>query len=513
MSGKPVAAKAVSWGNPAPTAARNRPGPRVAEPHGFWTTPLSPPWRFATSCFASGVVHCTLIIVLALIWLPRKDEVRHVILASTATSRPPAPIERLHVAPPPPTLEMRSSAANESAAKLVEQLVKQPVAEQTQVKQSPTTRSEQPPTSAETKTMLTGIGSSYGLLDGRDAQLKGILLSEGGTKESEEAVLRGLRWLAAHQRGDGSWHFNHVLGGGCQECSHPGTHTSTSAATGMALLAFLGAGNTHRQGEFQETVRKGLAYLKTRIVATPQGGDLRDGTNLYPQAIATLAFCEAYALTRDRELDEPCRNAIEFIVNAQDKLGGGWRYYPGQEGDTSVTGWIVPALKSGQLTYMPIPTTTWTGAWKFLDGVQDDSGAAYGYLGPERNNATMTAIGLLCRMYGGWPRRHPSLIRGVRTLSRKGPHPTDLYFDYYAAQVLRHYGGEEWIAWNERLREHLIRTQVRTGHEAGSWYFPDPHGDQGGRHYNTAMAVLTLEVYYRYLPIYGIRALGENFGK
>jgi hypothetical protein len=143
--------------------------------------------------------------------------------------------------------------------------------------------------------------------------------------------------------------------------------------------------------------------------------------------------------------------------------------------------------------------------------VQDDSGATYGYQGPSRDEPTMTAIGLLCRMYGGWPRRHPSLMRGVRIISRKGPSPGDMYYNYYAAQVLRHYGGEDWIAWNEKMREQLIRTQSREGHESGSWYFADKHGDQGGRIYNTAMAILTLEVYYRYLPIYGAAALGEEF--
>ena len=60
-------------------------------------------------------------------------------------------------------------------------------------------------------------------------------------------------------------------------------------------------------------------------------------------------------LRMDRGLDTACREAVTFIVNAQDKNGGGWRYYPGQAGDTTVTGWMLMALKSGQLSYMPIP--------------------------------------------------------------------------------------------------------------------------------------------------------------
>jgi hypothetical protein len=135
-------------------------------------------------------------------------------------------------------------------------------------------------------------------------------------------------------------------------------------------------------------------------------------------------------------------------VNAQDKNGGGWRYFPGQVGDTTVTGWMLMALKSGQLTYVPVSPEVWTGAKRYLDFVQDDGGAAYGYQAPSKQDATMTAIGLLCRMYAGWPRSQAALARGVRMLSKRGPSEHDLYYDYYATQVLRHYGGPEWTDWN-----------------------------------------------------------------
>jgi hypothetical protein len=61
------------------------------------------------------------------------------------------------------------------------------------------------------------------------------------------------------------------------------------------------------------------------------------------------------------------------------------------------------------------------------------------------------------------------------------------------------------------MREQLIRTQAQIGHESGSWHFDDQHGNVGGRLYNTAMAVMTLEVYYRYMPLYGDRAVSESF--
>ena len=84
-----------------------------------------------------------------------------------------------------------------------------------------------------------------------------------------------------------------------------------------------------------------------------------------------------------------------------------------------------------------------------------------------------------------------------------------MYYNYYATQVLRHWGGEEWEQWNPKMREYLIATQSNRGHEAGSWYFSGGRGDSGGRLYNTGMAVMTLEVYYRYMPLYQQKAFAN----
>jgi len=82
-----------------------------------------------------------------------------------------------------------------------------------------------------------------------------------------------------------------------------------------------------------------------------------------------------------------------------------------------------------------------------------------------------------------------------------------MYYNYYATQVLHHWQGPEWKRWNVQMRDHLIATQAGRGHESGSWYFSGGRGDVGGRLYNTAMAVMTLEVYYRYMPLYRREAI------
>jgi len=181
--------------------------------------------------------------------------------------------------------------------------------------------------------------------------------------------------------------------------------------------------------------------------------------------------------------------------------GGGWRYTPGQKGDTSVVGWQVMALASGKSAGLPVPAQTLIGVRRFLNQVTPDEGVTYGYDKPSTKPST-TAIGLLCQMYLGWNREHPSLASGVEYLGKRGPDRGNMYYNYYATQVMHHWGGEEWKKWNDVMREQLVTTQIKKGHGSGSWNVADSHGGAGGRLYMTCLATMTLEVYYRHLPLY-----------
>lgn len=291
----------------------------------------------------------------------------------------------------------------------------------------------------------------------------------------------------------------------------------------MALLPFLGAGQTHTEGTYKDVVRRGLYFLTTQMRIKNEGGrqagDLSQaGGNMYAHGLSAIVLCEAYAMTQDRTLLGPAQLALNHIVYAQDPIGGGWRYAPRQPGDTSVVGWQLMALKSGHMAYLAVPPATVQGAIKFLDSVQADGGARYGYTGPGQGAAT-TAVGLLCRMYLGWKQDHPALKRGIEYLSRSGPHPTNMYYNYYATQVMRQYCGEPgspdhelWEKWNVKMRDQLVNSQEKNGHAKGSWFFPEGHSaERGGRVYSTSMATMTLEVYYRYMPIYGQQATADDF--
>jgi len=330
-------------------------------------------------------------------------------------------------------------------------------------------------------------------------------MQRGATQASENAVERGLRWLAAHQMSNGGWDFDHRKGNCPGLCRNPGSHASTTAATSLALLAFLGAGYTHQDGPYRDTVHRGFYYLLSRGVKASRGMEFMEGT-MYGHGLATIAISEAYAMTGDPLLKQYAQEAIDFIVYAQDKKGGGWRYLPGQPGDTTVTGWQLMALRSGQMAGLNVPSPSLVLAWKFLDSVQGEQGAVYGYMDPTPRRST-TAIGLLCRMYLGWRPEHPALRRGIGYVDQWTPAPEDMYYNYYATQLIHHWGGTEWKRWNPAMRDYLVRTQASQGHEAGSWYFDGQHTRPGGRLFSTTAAIMTLEVYYRYLPLYDTQAV------
>ena len=354
------------------------------------------------------------------------------------------------------------------------------------------------------------VGTSTGggaALVARDPRIRvEVVKREGGTTLTEAAVSRGLRWLDKHKNPEGSWslhRFNHSPG--CS-CSKPGVNSDT-AGTSLALLPFLGAGQTHLVGRYRETVSSGLRWL---LQQQREDGDLRSNpgktSGMYAHGQATIVLCEAYLMTGDEKLRDPAQRALNFIVKAQHPAGG-WRYHPGQAGDTSVVGWQVMALQSGRAAKLEVPDVTMELASHYLDSASSHSGAQYAYQPGHGPRAAMTAEGLLCRMYLGWKADDPGLRDGVEFLRRNhlpNVNQPNIYYWYYGTQTFHHYGGTAWKEWNTSMREILVNSQEKRGHRAGSWdVWPgDSHAKGGGRLYVTALATCVLEVYYRHLPIF-----------
>ncbi len=336
-----------------------------------------------------------------------------------------------------------------------------------------------------------------------------MLMKYGGTAGSESAVSRALEWLAGRQRPDGSWDFADV-----GPCSSPGKISNPIGGTAYALLPFLAAGNTHKVGQWKLQVQAGLQYLTRVGISVPAGYDLRGVLNqrdddpepnyaYYVQGAAVLALCEAYGMTGDRQLRPVCEAAVRFLVNSQDPRGGGWRYVPQQAGSTSCTAIQVMALKAAEKAGIAIPDAVWRGVGLYLDSVAVDGEGRYGYEVQKRTyEGSVTAMALLSRMYLGCQRDEKDLRKGVMLLDKKGPYD-NLYYCYFATQVLRNWGGEPWERWNGRLRDDLVSWQEQSGDAAGSWAPRDrsDYSVSGGRLLTTCLATLTLEVYYRYQPL------------
>lgn len=324
-----------------------------------------------------------------------------------------------------------------------------------------------------------------------------MVKKEGGTTLTEAAVARALRWLARQQESPGHWQLN-------------AGNRSDTAATSLALLPFLGAGQSHLVGRYRQTVSGGLGFL---VRIQKEDGDLRHNsagnTGMYAHGQSAIVLCEAFMLSGDESLRLPAQKAIDFIVDAQ-YPDGGWKYTPNRDGgarrgDTSVMGWQLMALQSARAAGLKVPTATFERASHYLDGVSYEHGSQYAYARGNRPTHVMTAEALLCRMYMGWTLDDPGLKTGIRWLAENHPPrraQTNFYYWYYATQAFHHYGGSLWNRWNLEMRDILVQTQEKSGANAGSWTPQGGHAGSGGRVYVTSFAACNLEVYYRHLPIF-----------
>jgi hypothetical protein len=388
-----------------------------------------------------------------------------------------------------------------------------------------------PAIAADPETPLLRRGSVGGRLTPESKQA--LLDFYGGTPESEAAVMRGLKWLAEHQQADGSWSLKEygkgIAGCDCQGAKETGADDCLTAGTAFGVLPFLGAGVTHNRAPshppelaaYQKVVEQGLMFLARNQTRGKDKNDKKDGFlggSMYAHTLGTIALCEAYGLAADDRtkpsLKISAQLAIKYLLNAQHEAGGGWRYGPGQAGDMSVTGWVFLAIRTAQLTGIDVLKPPLVRAGRFVDscavGPPEAKNSRYAYTPGQPEKLALTAAGLLTRQYLGWRRDEPDLIAGAQYLMKSLPPESGtnvgaLYYYYYATQVLHHLEGPDFDLWNHRMREHLIRTQQLTGHRTGSWN-PEgaDHGGRGGRMYSTAMALLTLQVYYRHLPMYRV---------
>ncbi|HEX3999305.1 MAG TPA: prenyltransferase/squalene oxidase repeat-containing protein [Pirellulales bacterium] len=343
-----------------------------------------------------------------------------------------------------------------------------------------------------------------------------LLKQFGGTRATERAAAAALYWLAKHQMPDGSWSLEKFQKM-CTDksCTGVGSIESLSAATGLGLLPFLAAGQTQAtNGPFQRKVAAGVYWLLNH---QKRDGDLSAdaASQMYSHAIATIALCEDYGMTKDKPVGVAAQMAVNFIVAAQNQKTGGWRYHPGEEGDTSVLGWQMQALHAAQEAGLTVKPAALDGAKNFLASCQPAEHVGWFCYQPEAGaTPPMTAVGLLASQDLKMDRTDPVILGGSALLLANQPQAENrnIYYWYYATQALHNLAGKEseftsnknWDTWNRKIRKLLVETQAREGCAAGSWDPDKPNkdawGPYGGRIMQTSLSCLTLEIYYRHLP-------------
>ncbi|WP_231742822.1 prenyltransferase/squalene oxidase repeat-containing protein [Stieleria varia] len=446
-------------------------------------TRSAPPW------LVSMVVHLLALLILALVTTPAGQGITRIML-EFGTSETPAPALDLEVFSVDTEI-----TTNQMTEQTEDSLVDAPVPE---IFENVETLEMSPIDKVEIGE--TSLKVSKPMFNGRTGAMKNALLAVyGGTKETQDAVQLGLQWLKRQQRSNGSWSMRGPYSDG-------GFTENQTAATAMALLAFLGDGNTHKSGPYAGVVDKGVKFLLSQQDRNGfMAANARDHERMYAQAQATIVLCELYAMTNDSWLRPRAQLAVEFAQDAQAQEGG-WRYRPREDSDTSVTGWFVMALQSAIAGGLEVHESKLDRVNLYLDSASSFEGAGYSYQPRGAPSPAMTAEGILCRQYLKWTRDSPPQKRGIDALLLDAPFTIkdhDVYYWYYATQVMHHYGGQPWQEWNGAMRVQLPAAQVKSGGEAGSWApQQDQWGRNSGRLYTTCLSIFCLEVYYRHMPLY-----------
>ena len=376
-----------------------------------------------------------------------------------------------------------------------------------------------------------GAGGKFGGRFGRKRQS-----GAGGGSGTEQALKDALEWLKNHQSPDGYWDSD-GFSGNCGEigsgvCDGPGQETHDVGVTGLALLAFMGDGNTTSRGPYKDVVKSGINWLKQQQdYDTGLIGEDTTHDYIYDHAIATLAVCEAYYFGKSPLLKGMAQKAINFIHRARNPYGA-WRYEvpPIGDNDTSVTGWMIFALASAKDAGLTVDEEALQGGLDWIDEVTDIDGRI-GYdrphsgssrtpaneLWPRDKGEALTAVGLLCRVFLGQD-PDKTIVNGEKIMQRhadviasKPPewdvdgYGCDMYYWYYGTYAMFQMGGDSWKKWNVAMKEAVVSNQETQGDEKGSWDPVGPWGYSGGRVYSTALMTLCIEVYYRYAKVIGAR--------
>jgi hypothetical protein len=320
-------------------------------------------------------------------------------------------------------------------------------------------------------------------------------------EEMDNAIDRGLEFLKRSQDADGSW-------GGAG-----GRQSKSTAISSLAVMAFLSAGHVPGEGKYGKTVDDGVRWVLTRqrpngLLSAP--GDA--GQEMYHHGIATLMLAEVAGMC-DEELGKKIRTAlgkaVELLLVAQRKkenvYKGGWHYTVQDDNmaDTSVTGWQMMALRAAKNVGCDVPAESIEAAINYIKRCQNPTNGGFAYTPHGAPVASCSGTGIL--MLELADKRFHRSAESHRAGSFILQHPPQwnqhfyFYGIYYCSQATFQLGGNYWSDYRKTLHEQLLKNQDKRN---GSWLDGSQDSHQGGVVYTTSMAILSLTVEYRFLPIY-----------
>jgi hypothetical protein len=294
--------------------------------------------------------------------------------------------------------------------------------------------------------------------------------------QAESIYEKGLKYLAKSQNEQGSW--NDSTG-------------AEPAVVGLCVAAFLAHGEDANNGPYAQVMRRGIDF----IISQQDASSGYIGSSMYNHAFATKALAESYGMIDNPKIAPALKKAVALILSAQKRNNAGaWRYTPqSTDADTTVTGCNMVTLFAARNAGVPVPDEAIRKGLTFLAKCRSSDGS-YGYTSASGGKPTLTAIGSLCASLAkekdtrGYKASLEYLKKNLDYREKYYPY----YYEYYMSQALFHADEEAWREWNARNIRYLGTIQNREG------AFP---GNQGAS-FNTAGALLSLALNYRYLPIY-----------
>ena len=343
-----------------------------------------------------------------------------------------------------------------------------------------------PPAPGQEPAPAKGKGADPGPGVFREARLGDVPegTAEMMTPETDQAIERGLRWLASQQNADGSF-------------GNGGYHVAVTSLGGLAMMA---SGSSPGRGPYGPHIDRALLYVMNNTAPSGficEGGGLANSP-MYGHGFGTLFLAEAYGMTHRPEIREKLEKAVRLIVDTQNR-DGGWRYQPVKaDADLSVTICQINALRAARNAGLYVPRETVERCIKYVKRSQNPDGGFKYMIQGGPSGFPRSAAGVVA-LYSAAVYDAKEVDSGISYLKRLMPEiklgqrsPHYFYGHYYAAQAMWIRGGEDWAMWYPAIRDELVHRQI----DKGSWV------DGFGNEYGTAMALIVLQMPNSYLPIF-----------